>query len=97
MNLVFLLIFLFLSVRTDAKCEWQNFKLLLESKDCRCNDLTHSAMGRIFNGTHLDRRDAPYIAAIYFALIKKILEFEVEKHFTIFCSGAIISPRYVLT
>ena len=96
MNLIFL-IFLLLFVRSDAKCRSHDFKPLLEPEVCRCNDLTYSPLGRILNGTTLDSRDAPYVAAIYFASTKRIGQFELKKEFTIFCSGAIISPRFVLS
>ena len=65
MNLVFLL-FIFLFIRLSyAKCRLYDFKLQLEPSDCVCNDLSHSLRGRIFNGTNLDRRDLPYVAALY--------------------------------
>ena len=87
MNFIFLLLFfLFLSLRSDAKpkCRSYPFKTLLSPKNCRCNNITHSPMGRIFNGTDLDSRDLPYVVPIY--SVKAV-----------YCTGTIISPRFVLT
>ena len=65
MNTVFLL-FIFLFIRSSyATCRYQDFKVPLESNDCQCNDQSHSPMGRILNGTDLDRRDLLYVVAIY--------------------------------
>ena len=67
MNLILLQIFLFLSIRSDAKnkCRSYPFKHLLDPKYCQCNNITHSQMGRILNGTTLDSRDLPYVTSIY--------------------------------
>ena len=101
MNLFFLLlIFLYLSIRSDAKikCRSYPFKTLLSPKNCGCNNITHSPMGRIFNGTTLDSRDLPYVASIYGFRIKSIWirrPFNVE--INLYCTGTIIGPKFVLT
>ena len=84
MNLVFLLLFIFLFIRSSyATCGFQDFKLPLETNDCRCNDLPHSPMGRIFNGTDLDSRDLLYVAALY------------AEYFTIGCKLYLLRKNFV--
>ena len=100
MNIIFLLFFcLFLFIRSDAKpkCRSYSFKRLLDPKYCQCNNITHSPMGRIFNGTTLDFRDLPYVVSIYEIKTKLNVIFDSIEEDKIYCTGAIISPSFVLT
>ena len=100
MNLIFLLQFcLFLFIRSDAKskCRSYPFRHLLDPKYCQCNNITHSQMGRNFNGTALDSRDLLYVASIYGLRINKNSIPESIEEGEIYCAGIIISPRFVLT
>ena len=57
-------------------------------------------MGRIFNGTTLDSRDLQFVAAIYGVVIrytKTRFAFNSGIEYKFFCTGAIISPSFVLT
>ena len=54
-------------------------------------------MGRIFNGTDLDSRDLPYVASIYGFKIAEIAVRRAYFEFDFYCTGTIISPRFVLT
>ena len=54
-------------------------------------------MGRIFNGTALDSRDLPYVALIYGLRIKDPWISDSVEEAQIYCTGIIISPRFVLT
>ena len=54
-------------------------------------------MGRIFNGTALDSRDLPYVASVYGYTKTTYLFLPDEIKATVFCTGIIISPRFVLT
>ena len=40
------------------------YRPLLNPNDCVCSDITLNQM-RIFNGTKLNEKDAPYVAVIY--------------------------------
>lgn len=92
MNLIFLsYIFLFIKP-SYAKCISYDFKLPLRANVCGCEDLIHSPRGRIFNGTDLDPNDAQYVTALY-----ALNDSWLGKFFTIFCSGVLINPRFVLT
>ena len=57
------LIVLFLLIRSNTSLP-DGFKPLLNPKDCVCSDITPNQF-RIFNGTQLNERDAPYVAVIY--------------------------------
>ena len=92
MNLIFLL-FIFLFIRSSyAKCRWIDFKLPINRINCGCDDLVRRPKGRIFNGTDLGRYDAQYVAALYSVNIVLGI-----RSFHTFCTGSIISPRFVLT
>ena len=84
MNLGFLsLVFLFIRSSYEG-CTFQDFKLPLESNDCVCSDLSPSPMGRIYNGTDLDRHDLLYVAAIYGEYIKvKNCQLHLRENFII--------------
>ena len=99
MNLIFLFIFLFLSIISNAKskCRLNNFSPVLDPRECRCNDIIHSPMGRIFNGTTLDSRDLPFVAAIYGVYNEKVMKILEKDRYFFVCTGAIISPSFVLT
>ena len=100
MNLFFLLLtFLFLSIRSESKskCRSYPFEPLLSPKNCGCNNITHSPMGRSFNGTTLDFRDLPYVVSIYEIKTKLNVIFDSIEEDKIYCTGAIISPSFVLT
>ena len=89
-----------LSIRSDAKskCRSYPYSPLISQEHCWCNNVTHSPKGRIFNGTVLDSRDLPYVASIYGFRLTTIIMFHPQYPTAeIFCSGTIISPRFVLT
>ena len=70
------LIVLFLLIRSSTS-QPDGFKPLLNPKDCVCSDIAPNQM-RIFNGTKLNERDAPYVVLIYYrykAFIKSLLYF----------------------
>ena len=54
-------------------------------------------MGRIFNGTVLDSRDLPFVVSIFGLKMKTILKYDLSKDAKLYCTGAIISPGFVLT
>ena len=103
MNFIFLLLtFLFLFIRSDSKpkCRTYHFLPQISQKKCRCNNINHSPMGRIFNGTDLDSRDLPYVVSIYGFKITHITDpsgWRPEFEFDLYCAGTIISSRFVLT
>lgn len=100
MNLIFLLlIFSFLSITSCAtfKCEEYNFKPVLYPKDCRCKNITHSPIGRIYNGDTLDSRDLLYVAAIFVARVPILFDKPIHTVFHLICSGTILNPNFVLT
>ena len=100
MNLIFLLlIFSFLSFISDAtsKCVENNFKPVLYQKDCRCKNMTHSPIGRIYQGTPLDSRDLLYVAAIFMLRIQTRFPVPMDNDVILICSGTIINPSFVLT
>ena len=88
-----------LSIRSDAKskCRSYPYSPLISQEHCWCNNVTHSPKGRIFNGTVLDSRDLPYVASIYGFKIMDIFGFDPFTEAEIYCTGTIISPRFVLT
>ena len=100
MNLFFLLLtFLFLSIRSESKskCRSYPFEPLLSPKNCGCNNITHSQMGRIFNGTSLDSRDLPYVASIFGYRLTTIWLWRPHVEINLYCTGTIIGPKFVLT